>query len=315
MKKKIINIFISVVITLLFIRTLALIWSSGDVVEGIVNADFRFVLLAALCYIFTYPLRAFRIFYLAGCNNGITYGKILPVCFRHQFYGRIIPFKAGELSLVYLLKKRCGISISEGGTTLVLLRVFDGFVMVLSFIICNLFVGMGGIVSYIAGAGLITLVALCSLGIALFPKVICYLKKKKLSGPVSVAENVWEMVNNLKVADFAMLFLSTVVLWVFVYLSMHFVAYAFVSSLDIVHTVAASFLASVASFLPVNGLGGFGTTEAGWTLGFMLIGIDKSTAVVSGVVSNLMSFVIVCVFGLISFAKRGGGSVSNNNNE
>ena len=96
---------------------------------------------------------------------------------------------------------------------------------------------------------------------------------------------------------------------------MHFVAVAFFPGLTVVKTVAASFLASVAAFLPVNGLGGFGTTEAGWTLGFSLVGMPRNIALISGVISNLMSFAVTVCCGLISFIVGGEKNVQDNHNK
>ena len=246
-------------------------------------------------------------------KDSVTFGSVLPICLKHQFFSRIIPFKAGELSLIYLLKKS-GASVAKGGTVLIILRILDALVMVASFIICNFFADTGGWLSNLAAAALVVGLASAVIVITAFPKITGYLKSRNKTKTAELAEDVAGLLKNISAKDYLVLILSTVVLWIFVYLSMHFVAVAFFRGLSVAQTVAASFLASVAAFLPVNGLGGFGTTEAGWTLGFSLIGMPRDTALVSGVISNLMSFVIITAGGLISVI-RGKNNVQNNHNK
>lgn len=313
MSKKIIKSLISVVITLLLLRAMWNIWSEGDIAEGFRKIDLSLFAVAAGCYVITYPVRSFRIYYMM--RDSASFKRVLPVCMKHQFFGRIIPFKAGELSLVYLLKKSFGSSAAKGGTVLVLLRLFDAAVMVLSFIICNRFANVGGWLSYLAVGLFVFVIVFIIVMLFAFPKIIGFLKSVGKEKAAEKAEDVAELLKSISPKDFAVVFISTVVLWIFVYLSMHFVAAAFFPGLTVMKTVSASFLASVAAFLPVNGLGGFGTTEAGWTLGFSLMGMPESIALTSGVISNLMSFVITVCFGLISFLAGGDKNVQNNHNK
>lgn len=307
--KRSVRICLSVIITILLIFSMYKLWGSGDIASALSEARPAFLVIAACFYVLTYPVRAFRIYYMAKGNAEIKYSKVLPVCMRHQFYSRIFPFKAGEFYLIYLLKSNYNINVSKGGTMLFLIRFFDGVAIVLSYLICNAFVGMGGIVSKIAIGGLIVLFVCGAFGIKIFPKIISFLRKHKKEKFADVLCDVYGMLGGQSIKDILVMVFATAVLWTFVYLSMHFTALSFYPALSVVETVVASFLASVAAYLPVNGIGGFGTTEAGWTLGFTLIGMDRNTALVSGLVSNLMSFVIICVFGLVSFMKRGGKDV------
>ena len=307
MKKKIINILISVIITLLLLKAVSGIWSEGNITAGVKQIKPLFLIFAMVCYVMTYPLRSFRIYYMMRNSADISFLNILPICMRHQFYSRIIPFKAGELSLVYLLRKKHGASVVHGSTILLLLRIFDAAVMVLSFIICNFCENTGGWLSYLATALLAGVVLSAVIMFFAFGRITEFLKRKGKNRLAGVFEDVSNLVKTISAKDIAALFLSTAVLWMFVYLSMHFVAVSFFPGLKFTNTVAA--------FLPINGIGGFGTTEAGWTLGFTLIGMPGDTALISGVVSNLMSFTIVCIGGLISYLIRGDRGVQNNHNK
>lgn len=259
--------------------------------------------VAAAAYCMTYPLRAFRIFYLTRNSGNQSFLKTQRICFRHQFYGRIIPFKVGDLSLVYLLKK-AGVSVGEGGAVLLLIRLFDGVIIILSFLICNLFVRVNLVPEWI----LLLILALAVAAVFLFPVLLsrCSGIIRKLPDKIRHAAEQIQLMLTQSVAtpqNFLVIGIVSFVMWFFVYLSMHGVVRAFSQPVSFFDTVVASFLASAAAFLPVNGIGGFGVVETGWTLGFMLLGMERSVALSSGVVSNTMSFLLICIFGMLSYIR------------
>src|SRR5690606_20297174 len=51
--------------------------------------------------------------------------------------------------------------------------------------------------------------------------------------------------------------------------------------------VFGSGLAIAANLLPVNGLAGFGTQEAGWVVGFVLLGVPRDLALSTGLGAHL----------------------------
>ena len=296
MKKRIIGIIISALITLLFIKAAVNILDF-DALSKMKNVNAEYCILAVLFYILTYPLRAFRIHYISKPEKG--FAATLLVCFRHQFFGRIIPFKVGDLSLPFLLKKYCGSKIEQGSGTLLAVRFFDATVMLLSFLLCTvLAIGKSAAsVLYVGGAAFII--------IAVSPffagRIISGLKRNfPKNRIIGFAENIRISLSRLSSKDFFALLTATVALWIFIYLSMHFVAIAFGIEITFIRTVSASFLASAAALLPINGLGGFGVTETGWAAGFIMMGAERSVALASGIASNLMSFTVVCVFGAVS---------------
>ena len=307
--KKSVRIVLSVLITVLLLIAMLRLWGSGDIILAFSSAKPVYILVAVFVYVLTYPVRSFRIYYMARKNPDVSYKKVLPVCMQHQFYSRIFPFKAGELSLVYLLKTNCRLNVSKGSTVLLFIRFFDIIAIVTSYLICNIFVMSDGVVSKLALFGLLGVCVCAVIIMKMFPCITSFLRKHKKEKIAGNLDDVYGMLREQKAADLAVMIFLTAFLWMLVYLSMHFTVMAFCDSISVSETVVASFLASVAAFLPINGIGGFGTTEAGWTLGFTLIGMDKNTALISGLVSNLMSFVIICVFGLISFLKRGSKDV------
>lgn len=272
----------------------------GEVAQAFRMVRLPWMGLAVLAYCMTYPLRAFRIYYLTRTQEGCGFLQVQKICCRHQFYGRILPFKAGELSLVYLLKKE-GISLGAGSTVLLLIRLFDVTMILLSFFFCNFFVRTRVFPAGLLIAALV-LVCLVFVGVLFLARHTGFVQKlpKKLRPVAGKICNVLSA-SVATPKDLIVLGLVSLGLWALVYLSMHSVVLAFAQEVSFCETVVASFLASVAAFLPVNGIGGFGVTETGWTLGFTLLGLDRTMALSTGVASNTMSFCVICLFGLLSY--------------
>ena len=309
MKKKSVKAAVSVLLTALLFYYFYQTVDFHSVAAYIREVRWGWMAAAAGAYCLTYPARAFRIYYLTRYSGVKSFWQTQRICFRHQFYGRIIPFKVGDLSLVYLLKSMRNVPLGEGGAVLLLVRLFDGVIIILSFLFCNLWVNMNLL------PGWVLILVLCAAVAAVFlaPGVISCLSvwlekspvgekplvKKLTKGVLQIRDMMTSSVATPK--NFAVIGMVSLVMWFFVYFSMHGVVLAFGQPVSFFQTVVASFLASAAAFLPINGVGGFGMVETGWTLGFTLLGMDRAAALSSGVVSNTMSFLIICFFGLISY--------------
>ncbi len=301
MKNRWVRISSSVLVTVLFFYYFYNTVDFGEIGKYLKTVRWGWLAVAAGAYCLTYPVRAFRIYYLTRNSGNCSFLQIQKICFRHQFYGRIIPFKVGDLSLVYLLRKT-GVSVGEGGAVLLLIRLFDGVLIIFSFLLCNLFVNMTVIPNWI----LLLILALAVSSVFLIPVLLfrCSpflqrLSEKLYCGIEQIRVMMKQSVATTK--NFLVIGLVSFVMWFFVYLSMHGVVLAFSQPISFFETVVASFLASAAAFLPINGIGGFGMVETGWTLGFTLLGMEHTAALSSGVVSNTMSFLIICLFGIISY--------------
>ena len=68
--------------------------------------------------------------------------------------------------------------------------------------------------------------------------------------------------------------------------------------LDTVVSVTFSVLASV---LPINSFGNFGTQEAGWSAGLILLGYTRESAIASGFATHLITLAYFMLYGGISW--------------
>ncbi len=301
MKNKLAKIAGSVLVTVLFFYYFYKTVDFKEVAEYLKSVRWEWMGAAAFSYCLTYPARAFRIYYLTRNSGNHSFFKTQRICFRHQFYSRIIPFKVGDLSLVYLLKK-IGVSVGEGGAVLLLIRLFDGVIIILSFLVCNYFVNMDVIPPWILLLILVLTVSAVFLTPVLLARGSRWLKKLPNKLYHAIEQIRFMLTQSVATPkNFLVMGLTSLVMWFFVYFSMHGVVLAFSQKVSFFETVVASFLASAAAFLPINGIGGFGMVETGWTLGFTLLGMERTVALSSGVVSNTMSFFIICLFGILSY--------------
>jgi uncharacterized membrane protein YbhN (UPF0104 family) len=61
----------------------------------------------------------------------------------------------------------------------------------------------------------------------------------------------------------------------------------------------ASTFSLLTTILPFQGIGGFGTMEGGWTIGFMLFGMSKDLAIISGFGVHIITIFYFLVLGVI----------------
>ena len=69
--------------------------------------------------------------------------------------------------------------------------------------------------------------------------------------------------------------------------------------LSFVEAAFGSSLAVLFNLLPINGFAGFGTQEAGWQVGFSLVGVAPELALSSGVAAHLVQLFNVVLMGIL----------------
>jgi uncharacterized membrane protein YbhN (UPF0104 family) len=88
--------------------------------------------------------------------------------------------------------------------------------------------------------------------------------------------------------------------WLTTYVMFYVVMWSMEVKLSFTENVLASSAAVVTNFLPVNGLGSFGTLEAGWAAGYMLVGVKVDDAIISGFIMHLIVVMVGLILALIS---------------
>ncbi len=121
-------------------RVLQKIWHQlADVWAYMVKAHYLWILPGVAVYFFGVWARTWRWHYMLRPLKRISLGRLFPVVCIGYMGNNILPYRAGELLRAYVLRREEEVSISASLATILAERVFDGIVMLL-FVFVGLFV-------------------------------------------------------------------------------------------------------------------------------------------------------------------------------
>ncbi|OGZ97686.1 MAG: hypothetical protein A3D41_03280, partial [Candidatus Sungbacteria bacterium RIFCSPHIGHO2_02_FULL_41_12b] len=120
---KTIKLLISLIVAAGLIFLLARSFNFSDFATLFYKVNWFYILFAFLFYLLVNLVRSWRFNLLLG--NSVMFRDVASISFIHNFLVSLLPFRTGELSYAYLLKKYRGVSISTGLGTLFLARFFD----------------------------------------------------------------------------------------------------------------------------------------------------------------------------------------------
>ncbi|MGZ3591338.1 MAG: lysylphosphatidylglycerol synthase domain-containing protein, partial [Thermodesulfobacteriota bacterium] len=83
-----------------------------------------------------------------------------------------------------------------------------------------------------------------------------------------------------------------------------FYAYMIGFGIDVSSTklILGSTIAVIGNALPVSGIGNWGTLEAGWAAGFLMVGLSKEKAIATGFGIHILVFVVCALISLFCWA-------------
>jgi len=288
---------LSLVVT---VAVLAWLLSQTDL-RAILESFERFSPLAALLGFLAWALqnllRAWR-FRLLVSSRPVPMARMFSIVNVQNLLATLTPGRAGEISYVVLLRSEGQVPSVEGLAGLVVARAFDfvagsGIVLACIWAARSRMPASGGglLVSALAIFGLslvaiLTLAWLTAGGVRLLQGLIRWSRldrfalARKLAGS---AEDVHHHIVRMhRRGTVARLIGSTIAIWVVSY----GVSLIWIFGLDLpVDFTAALFVSAVAGLavsLPVQGVAGLGTTEAGWAIPLILLGVPREGAIAAG---------------------------------
>jgi uncharacterized membrane protein YbhN (UPF0104 family) len=238
-------------------------------------------------------------------------------------FNNTLPGRAGELSFIYLLRKHENIALDQAAVALLISRVCDYMAVAMLFIIAALIslrklppyalmiVGLVVVVLLMTVLGLLSATSLGRGFLALLRRLLTrfrlidqhWIKIGLLKGGeiITAFEAVHTFRRYLYVLGWSL------VIWIFTFGWF----YAFMRGVEIntaaTSLVVGSTFAVLSKAIPFISLGGLGAHEAGWTVGYLLVGFDKTTAILSGLAVNLLTLltsVILGPFGLLMLRRQ-----------
>ena len=241
------------------------------------------------------------------------YSTMLVIASVHNLLVRLLPFRTGELSYGFLVRRAGTAGLGESLLGLLLVRILDSTTVVVLFAVALAFQNVSyfgdrrtGLVAAAGAAlfGLLIVVLLSPLlrlalriGRAL-ARALHLAQSPRVTQIFAKLDEAVAGFAHISPRNVAFIGLSSLGLWLLTFGAFFAIMRAFSMPVGLAQTVLGSTAAVVTGFLPIGGIGSFGTLEAGWSLGFVLVGLDRTHAVASAFGVSLVTFAYVIVLGL-----------------
>ncbi|KPK93442.1 MAG: hypothetical protein AMJ88_07825 [Anaerolineae bacterium SM23_ 63] len=304
------QLIIAILITIVLISALVYWVKPMTILQLIRFSDLELVFLALLMYVIVFTLRVVRFHQFQDLAN-ISFWKFLPIVSLHSFFTSILPFRSGEVALIYLLRKYHGKEVGTGVGVLLLVRMYDFVALALCLtgalvpqlisravddtwlIFITIIFGVMILALSLTAASwwnsMVSIVHLIVVRIGLGERKWIKIVFNWATEVGSVLEKSSNLSRSIR------LILTSVLVWLMIYCvfwtllrSMGMSTFAFNE------VIVATTGAALTNALPVNLIGGFGTVELGWMAGFSALGV----AAVEGVATGFALHIWVLMFSM-----------------
>ena len=304
--RKVILTFIGLTITIILLIFLLSYVSIKQIFELFMNISPISLVFAFFFYFLSYIFRASRFHTLV--NKRISYIEMFSIVGMHNFVNHLLPFRLGEFSLLYLLKKN-HIDLPNSTSILVFVRLLDFFFVLIFFTTFLFFIPSFAFSILFYGALFTLLLILISFIFFLetyskiFYKIIGpIISKSRYLIKIShfFKEFVYVFENLLHKKNYLNILINTLLIWICQYSSMIFLLKGVSKELSVYIILFGATFVLVSSALPIQSFMGFGTNETAWTIALLLLGKTKELAISSGFIQHITILIFVISIGLIS---------------
>jgi uncharacterized protein (TIRG00374 family) len=307
------RLILSILITVGIIVILLLQISLKDLYALLRTIDPLWAALGSIAYLLATLFRTLRFKWLIYSKT-IPFSDLFRITAFYHLSLMVLPSKLGELSYPYLLKKISAMNVTEGLASLIVSRVYDFFIILMIL----LFVSIGFKGLFKVNPFLIILLVALLIGFIIFAlsSMSSFLRCfSNVLGRIShgigsrnIRFFLWmqEKMNEMAEDFYAIkarktyfpVSVTSLASWIMIFCT--FYAYMKGFGIDIPFTkmIFGSTVGVIANALPISGIGNWGTLEAGWAAGFLMVGLSKEKAIATGFGVHIIIF-IVCA--LISF--------------
>ncbi len=312
---------LSAILTLGIVILLLTQISIADVLNLFADISLNWVALGVLLYLVNNIGRAIRLRMLLP-QQQTRFSNLLLIINTYTMFNYVLPAWTGEASLLYFLRKYQGVSLDKGSAALIVGRLMDYLAVAVIFI-AGAWLSLRQLMD--ADARLTT--SILEVALAMILVAVLILASMVWWGQRILTITEW-LVNRMGLAGtsvaqfglrafgkiiaafqaihsfrrYSLTFLWSLGLWLTIFIRF----YAFLRGLgletELLNTIVGSTFAVLFKSVPFITFGGIGTHEAGWTIGFMLVGFDKTTAISSGLAVNLLTLLTTTLLGASSLA-------------
>jgi uncharacterized protein (TIRG00374 family) len=237
----------------------------------------------------------------------------LAIAFALSMFNNVLPSRGGEVSFVYMMRREHDVPVGTATAVLVMARVFDYLAVSALFVVAALtsLSSLAGWSLWIVLAVALVLLLLVAMlvavpwlgqrGLGLLDRLLSHghLKDRRL--PRLLLRFAQEAVNAFTAIRSSRTYAHTALWSLLIWLGTFAWFWAFLRSTGIFaearEMVLGATFAVLSKAIPFVTVGGLGTHEAGWTMGFVLVGFDKQTAIASGFAVNILTLLVSLVCG------------------
>ncbi|AKB33543.1 hypothetical protein MSSIH_2853 [Methanosarcina siciliae HI350] len=287
-----------------------------EIVTTLTSINPAYIIAGFALYICSYFLRAFRFYILL--HREIELKGLFNIICVHNMVNNILPARTGELSYIYLLKKVHKKTTGEGVASLMVARIFDIIALSLLFLISvlivkdlpEIFMNTIGTVALFMVIMLIYLIVLLYSGRSFFGITKRFFGKYNLDQRkpgnylLKIGEETVDSLEKTNIGNgIYLLILSSILIWLLNYSMVFFLLQGMTIHIPLQNVILGATFCLLTTVLPIQGVGGFGTSETVWTLVFVPLGMSLEAAIISGFsyhIILIMYYLFIGSYGLIA---------------
>ncbi len=246
-------------------------------------------------------------------TRALPLSKLFSISVLYNLSLMILPSKLGELAYPYLLNKITETTLTEGLASLIALRGYDLLVLLISFLFSSLWVQALFEFDHFFTL-LFVLVLTPLIFITFFYMTTLLIGGAKVLNKISnwvgqghrksirwIQRKLHEIAEDFYAIRARKTYLPVSITSLLSWLSVFWMFYAFMKGFGIdisfLKVVFGATVALLISVLPISAFGNWGILEAGWTIGFFMVGLPKEKAIVTGLWVHLAVFMVCSILG------------------
>lgn len=282
---------------------------AADVAQMLAALDWRWLLVGLGAYIATNIFRAYRYGVLLEQVPSL---RMLPEMFAVSLFNNTLPSRTGEVSFPYFMYRRHGVAVGESSAALIVARILDYAAVAALYIVfatLNLDQLAPGASAAVLVVAAFLLVSFCILlaapwvGERLMNALEWFLRRFRLDQKrlgLVLLKFGRQAVDSLGKTRTKRTYLRSFAWSLLIWLGTFAWFAAFMRAIGLVEpyplVIVGATFAVLAKAIPLVTIGGLGAHEAGWTVGFMLVGMSTGQAVASGFAVNILTLLasVVC---------------------
>ncbi|MBC8387366.1 MAG: flippase-like domain-containing protein [Actinobacteria bacterium] len=297
--------------------------SFADVIKAFLGI-YKPSLIIGLILMFSIDyFKAYRSKILVGSDR-IGIGDMFVVSLIRNAFNMVLPARTGELSYVYVLKRKFRFPVEIGVSTLMVALIFDTVVVFLMIVISIIIVGIN---RFAISSTSVILIAVCLLIIALlilvflykiirfFTGVFNWIISKTRIGKNKAVQYIYKKLvdtnENIKIIQkrkiYWKVFLASVATRILKFTSYYFIIHAILKPMgyefgDLSYWVIflATVAAEISAVLPTHALAGFGTYEGAFALAFVALGFSSEISIIVGFNYHIINLIFTVTLGIIA---------------